>query len=278
MIKEFWQERKEEKKRQKQLKKELRKSPKTKEQIAYKVFGVLFAIFLIFGSIGYACNNVGTLDDYSWESVVGISDEMINALTEPVDRNLILTENVLSSYDWQMAQEELLDNCINIVKNGEIDGELLNENNYISSNVTFEMMSLGAIIYQFIEGLGSGDRVELLSFKLYEDNEQLYLKSVCFLDLSAIVSGSKLPVVYVTTISRITLINNRVSSLNPSIQLNLIEKQMNDDIVNTINNSSFLDISYYTNTQVINQINNFASLIGANIEISGNNFIFIPKN
>ena len=53
MIKDFWQERKDEKKRQKQLKKQNKKLPKTREQKAYKIFGVCFVLFLIFGSIFY---------------------------------------------------------------------------------------------------------------------------------------------------------------------------------------------------------------------------------
>ena len=44
MIKEFWNERRQEKKRLKAERKANRKNPKTKEQIAYKIFGVFFAL------------------------------------------------------------------------------------------------------------------------------------------------------------------------------------------------------------------------------------------
>ena len=58
MIKEFWQERKENRQKQKELKKQKRKLPKTKEQRSYKIFGVCFTLFLIFGSIFYACRGL----------------------------------------------------------------------------------------------------------------------------------------------------------------------------------------------------------------------------
>lgn len=278
MIKEFWQERRDEKKRQKQLKKENRKLPKTKEQIAYKIFGVVFALFLVFGSIGYACRGYGDDIDYNWEKAMGLTDEMITALSAPVDRNLILTENVLGSSDWTMAMEQLEENNIHIVLDNAFDYDLISQQNGITSNVTFDTMSLGAIVYQLIEDIGSGEKTELLSFKLYEENSVLMLKTVCLLDLSAVVAQAKLPLVYVTTVSKISILDNSVSNLNDEVQINLIEKEMNDEIVNLLNKNSFLEVAYYTNAQVVSQINYFASILNANVKISGNNLMFLPKN
>ena len=106
MIKEFWQERKEEKKKLKQLKKENKKLPKTKEQKAYKIFGFLFVIFIICGSISFACRGSGQNVDYTWESVVGITDEMKTALTSKFDKAKLLTDPI-DAIDWGSTKEAL---------------------------------------------------------------------------------------------------------------------------------------------------------------------------
>lgn len=279
MIKEFWQERREEKKRQKQLRKENKKLPKTKEQIAYKVFGFLFTIFLIFGSIGYACNKTGSFDNINWNNVIGVTEEMLEALDKPVDKNLIINECVISYADWGSAQEELQSVGVEIAVENKLNVEvLLNEGFNLSSEITFKMMSLGALTNQMIEELGKGDSIELHSFKLYLEENDLMLKSVCSIDLSAIVVNSSLPIVYVTTVSRLNVLNKKLYSLDSEIQINQLDKKLNDEIVDFINSKSFLSINDYSNDHIVEEINLFATLVNAEIEISGQNITFKPKN
>lgn len=278
MIKEFWQERREEKKRQKQLKKENKKAPKTKEQIAYKVFGILFTLFLIFGSIGYACNTIGgfgDLDGYSWDSLYGVTDEMKDALTAPVDRNIVLNECVIGGSDWQDAIDALATYNIVITKDGQLDIENLG-NIELTENVELENMSLGALVAQFMGSVSSDDDSELLSFKLYLDGDDLYLKTVCLVDLSSVVIGSKLPIVYVTTMSRLRIMGGKLQSVSPQFKINQIEETLNEEILSVISKSIFTgsNIDSYTNACVANWIEFFAELIGTKTSIVDDGIVF----
>lgn len=276
MIKEFWQEQREEKKRQKQLKRQNKKAPKTKEQIAYKVFGILFTLFLIFGSIGFACSNVGDWGTLDWVCVWGITEEMSQALSDPVDSNIILTECVLSSADWEACQQELQDNGIDIVREGEMDAELL-DSVEVTHQFCLSSMSLGALVSEMIGSIGGGNTSELLSFKLFENGGELYLSSVCFVDLSKVVAGSTLPIVYVQSTSRLTTHNERLCSLNPEYQINMIEDSLNDEIIEVINRSSLIGLENYTNSSIVSQINTFSSLLQCTLTISDGAITFKPK-
>lgn len=276
MIKEFWQERREDKKKQKQLKKENKKHNQTKEQIAYKIFGILFGIFIVIGSIGYACSSTGDLGEIQWGNLMGITDEMLDAINEPVDSNLLLTENVLASSDWEDAQAELLLHNIDIVNDGKLAEDLLiREDIFLEHDLTLSMMSLGALIYQFNNELGNA---ELLSFKLFKDGSNTMLTTVCSLDLGVVVSGVDLPMAYVTTTSRLTLLDEEVNSMNSQVYINQIDEEMNNLIVETLNSNSYRDIAFFTNTQMVGHINTIAKLFNANIEINGANIIFVPKD
>ena len=90
MIKDFWKDRKEEKKRLKELKNQNKKLPATREQRAYKIFGVCFAFFLIFGCIFKACSGSSDTSGFSWESIIGITDEMKDKLEAPVSKKDLL--------------------------------------------------------------------------------------------------------------------------------------------------------------------------------------------
>lgn len=280
MIKEFWQERREEKKRQKQLKKDNKKYGKTKEQIAYKVFGIIFTLFLIFGSIGYSCYTVGGFDDfgdYSWESLIGVTDEMKTALTTPVEPSDILVDGGITSSDWVLAQEELTSKGIDIVQDGKI---MLDREIPISEDVEFSHQTLGAIVSHIIGPISENNTSALLSFKLYLDESDLYLQTVCSVNLSKVVLGSTLPIVYITTTSRLEYMSKSLHSLEASFKINLIEDELNSKIVNVINNNILSNgLDYYTNGNVVQNIATFASIIGADANkcLHGDNIVFKSK-
>lgn len=278
MIKEFWQEQREEKKKQKQLKKQRKKSPKTKEQTAYKVFGILFTLFVIFGALYNSGIGRGEDGDFDWGSVTGITEEVVAELSAPVDNNLILIDGRLSNGDWEDAQDVLSTNNINIVKDGKLDIELLASDNLkLNQNLTLSTSSLGALTYRLIEDLGYGEDVELLSFNIYTQDDGTYLRTVAQVDLSKVVPTVELPTVYVTTTSRLRVLNNAVTSLGASVRLNLIEDERNAELVELINNSSFSEISYYTNTHFASQLNALAEFLNCKIEINGTNINFVTK-
>ena len=278
MIKEFWQERREEKKRLKQLKKENKKLPKTREQKAYKVFGVLFVLFMIFGSIGFACRGGGEDVDYSWENVVGITDEMKTQLTARVDKNTLVTSPI-DAIDWGMAKDELgkvgLDG---IIVDNNISTELLLEGTQsINGNMVCSYNVIGAIVDRLIESDDYAEYIELLQVTIMEDGSDIYLESVMSLDLSLLVYETALPIVYVKSTSMLDVLDNELSALGTKIRINNIDEELNDEIVDTINENSYFDISFFTNTLIVNEINNFAEYVNAKIQLQGTKVILAKK-
>lgn len=279
MIREFWQEYREEKKRQKQLKKANRKQAKTGEQKAYSIFGILLTIFVIFGAFGSTCSR-GNADnvEFDWGSIVGVDDAMIEVLSAPVNRNEILIDGTLTTLDFDNLAIELNANGLGAFLEEGVDDDLTEEDLQIKSDFSLTQSALGALVSDMMEGASNGDGFELLSFKMFENEDShIILRTVVYLDLSQVVPSDKLPMVYVTTTSRIQMQINELVSFNNYVQLNQIDDEMNEEIVDKINNSSFSEIAYHTNNAIVGQLNLFAEFINAKICLENDNIIFQVK-
>ena len=140
MIRDFWQERKDEKKRQKQLKKQNKKLPKTREQKAYKIFGVCFALFLIFGSMFYTCRGLGDVDSYSWDSLIGLSADMKSKLSTSVDRTDLIMTKQLDAIDWSNCRDALNSAGVGgVILSDEINLEILTDKSVtLTSTLTLD--------------------------------------------------------------------------------------------------------------------------------------------
>ena len=206
MIKEFWQERREEKKRLKEEKKSNRKSPKSKEQIAYKVFGILFALFLIFGSIGYSCT-ISCSGGYSWDDLIGVDDEISSALTQSVNVEELIPDGQLVEYDWSSCIAKLNNAKIDFVTDFDLDSKKVESGASISSNLILTNRELGSLLSRYVNNSKRSRYLRLLSFKVYNDTDNYYIQSVIELNLKNYMN-SNLPNIYLTSIITVTPILN----------------------------------------------------------------------
>lgn len=281
MIKEFWQERREEKKRLKQQKKEQRKKPKTKEQIAYKVFGFLFVIFIIFGSLSYSCRGSCSSDpvNYDWDKIMGITDEMKAALNATYDKNSLI-KNPIDSSDWVDCKAKIIASGLeNVIDDDKICEEsLLDESINIQSPMILTDSELSALLGAFEDDAEYSKKMQLKSLVIYDKDGQVYLESLYLMDLSIIYSETLLPKISITSTSYLDVVADQISCLSTTIRLNLIEEALNEEIVNVINDSSFFDLDFYTNKMIASNINLFAEYISANISLNGLSIKFEPKN
>ena len=270
MIKEFWQERKEEKKRLKELKKQNRKLPATKEQKAYKVFGVLLTLFLIFGSTFRACSGVSEFENYSWDNLIGITDEIKNQLEQSVDKKDLIYEKQIDVVDWSYCKDSLVASGIDgVIIEDKINSLLLADKNVLlTSTLSLNSRTLGALAQKMLEGSVYNDDVELVEVVLSQEDDNLILKSLTRVNLTAVVVGDTLPSVYVRTTSTVQILNKQMYALNSYCQINNLEESENNELIELINNNSFSKLEFYTNELIARQINEFATGVSAKVRIN----------
>lgn len=279
MIKEFWQERKEEKLKQKEIKKQNKKLPQTKEQKAYKVFGVLFALFLIFGSIFYTCSGFSGTDDFSWDRLIGITDEMKEKLSSKVEKSSLIQDRELTSNDWESCKIVFNTRDLSIItQEGNIDSnKLLNKSIRLTESMSLDNYKVGALVSNIIKQGTQKSNITLIELNICQEGTQVILRTVMNINLSEVVLSGTLPYVYVTTTSRIEVLNRKLASLDSQVVINDFNEDENAEIIEILNNSSLFGIENYTNDKVVEEINYFAESISANVELSGLNIIFMPK-
>jgi hypothetical protein len=264
MIKEFWNERRQEKKRLKSERKANRKNPKTKEQIAYKIFGVFFALFIIFGSFGYSCAR-SCSGGYSWDSLAGIDDEIKIALSEPVDESLLIPSGRLNEYDWSSCIDTMTISNIDIVTDFKLDNKKLNNVKNLEGELQFTNRQLGSLICRYFEDSEYQAYTKLLDMNIMKIDDQYYLKSVILLSLNNYI-GSNLPDVYLQTTSTISIYDKCCFVANSVMNVNHLTGEINARVVNVLNNN-ILKMSFISNELISNSINSFASKIHANITL-----------
>ncbi len=272
MIKDFWQERKDEKKRLKQQKKQNKKLPKTREQKAYKIFGVCFALFLIFGSIFYTCRGLNDVDDYSWDKMLGISEEMKIKLATPINRADLISTKQLDAIDWSNCKDSLIEAGVGgVLLSDEISLEVLSDKSItLTSTLSLDSRNLGALSKKMI-ATSVYDSVELIETVLTYDNNTLRLTSLIYLDLTSVVLGNNLPYVYVTTTSVVNILNNDMYCMNSEFRINDFSENDNDEIMQIINKNSLVDIGFYTNELIAREINTFCEGVNAIVRINNGN-------
>lgn len=268
MIKEFWQEQRREKLKQKQLKKENKKQKLSGEEKAYKIFGVCFALFLVIALIVQLSSGAGE-SNYSWDSLVGISEEVKAELKKDVSESDILIDSKLSSADWSACCETFSDSGLNIIKNGVFDEELLSTTSGVEELMQFGSRELGALAVQMLEDVGGYDYISLLNVVLSSENNETRITSVIRLDLEGLISNSNLPNIYLTTTSRLRVLDRQLSALNSEIQVNNFSEELNTEVLEILNKNILSNIENYSNKLIVSQVNLFAELIHSDISVNG---------
>ena len=278
MIKEFWQERKEEKRKQKELKKQNKKNPKTREEKAYKIFGVFFTLFLIFGSIFSTCRCEGSFDNYSWDSIVGITDEIKSYLTLRPNKDSLVKNEEVNAIDWSICQDKLSQSGINVVVDNKIVPEkLVSGENLIERNLTLNSVEMACLISKIIETTSLKDKINLIDIDIYEEDNRTYARALFDVQLASIIISDSLPNIYITTISKLEILANQLYCMNSKFTVNELGEEENEKVLEVINDSSIIGIESYTSKLLADKINEFALCINANININDCKITFTKK-
>lgn len=279
MIKEFWQERKAEKLKQKQLKKENKKLPKTKEQKAYKIFGVFFALFLVFGSLFYSCRTGSTDGGYSWDNLIGISDELKTKLSMPIDKQSLITNEQINAIHWGNCVEALAASGVNVVLDNKLNREsLLAMTERPSSPLILDSKSLGALVFELMSMNTVSKESTLIELIVYSDGGDIRVKTLMYVNLTAITLAESLPYVYLTTDSRMEILEDKIYLLDNSFKINNLSEDDNDEMLKIINENSLLGIEQFTTKRISGEINAFAMYINSDVEIRNTKVCYIGKS
>lgn len=254
----FLKEEREERKKRKKLQKEQKKQKLTREQKKYKIFGIITGCLITFGAIFSCCSSLGG-GDYSWNKLVGITDDMIIELEKPVAEKDIIPGKIIGDSDWNSCKQKLLNVGIDIEDESGADPDVL-ESFYLSDR------DLGSMAKQSLEKIG-GYNAKIMDFEIYAIGNTYYERSVILINLSNVVLASNLPSVYITTISKIEVLGNNVTCMDYDVKINNIEKNMNDMILDVLKTSSTTDIKTVGNSLVNTTINAFAMTIDAEITL-----------
>ncbi len=278
MIREFWKEVREEEKEKKRLKKEAKKKHLTGEQKAYKVFGILLTIFVIFGSIFFTCKSSGDGDgdyNFSWGELAGISEEMIEELNNPVDLNLLIPNGKINSGDAIDFEKKMSDAGVNEEIFGDDLDDMEEDVFYIDREMTLTSKELGAYCNSMAKELGESGLLEVLDLKVSYDNGY-YLTTIAHCDLAEIVGYDELPKVYLTTVSEIRLMGSdkTLKTVGGSIHINRLDEDKNDEIVETIDSVNTL--STYVNALVVDYIELLKEIVNAELKLMDDGIKFIP--
>ena len=253
-ILDFLREEREEKKKRRQLQKEQKKGKKTKEEKKRKVFGILTFVILAFGIFFYCCSGIS--DGYDWNEIIGITEEMIIELEKPVDESKLFTNDKISEMDWLECNNILLDAGIDFEKS---------EDNAATKSFVLNNKQVGALSKKLLSEVENSLSLNIYDMEFYAIGEVIYQKSIMLLDLSKIIVGSKLPSVYLTTISKVEVLSNSLICLSNEIVINNIAEDKNKEILEVLNNSSNKKLEKVTNEVVDSLITIFAK--GFNLEM-----------
>ena len=278
MIREFWKEVREEEKEKKRLKKEAKKEHLTGEQKAYKVFGILLTIFVIFGSIFYTCSGSGDGDtDINWGDVFGISQETIEELYEPVDENLLLTNGKISDVDYLDFQNILRNAGVSeTFFDDDYDGDFEDSDYYIQKNITLTDKQLGAYCNNMMKEFSESSIFDILDLTIVNGDSGCYMTAIAYCDLAKIIGNDDLPKVYLTTHTKVRLmgVDSALTITNGDVRINLLDEEANDEIVDKID--SLGNLKTYVNSATVDYIELLKDVLNASITLCNGGIEFKP--
>ena len=255
-LKEFLAEEKELRKERKLEKKKAKKSPKTGEEKFIKIASIITGILISFMALFRACSGFSG-SDFSWNKLVGISDEMITALEAPVDEDIMFPLGKIDVID--------LDNCI--VKLNDANANIFDsEETKASKSFTLNSRELGAFANKvFKSNKETLIKLDVLSFEIFAKDSDFYEKSIVLIDLSELTEIDNLPKVYLTSESKIDILDSQICILKTDLKVNQISDQLNDEIVELLGNYSSFKLIEISNSLINSSLSLFASGIGTSV-------------
>ncbi len=266
-LKDFLKEEKEERKKIRQEQKKNKKQSLTKEQKKYKIFGIIFAIFVIVGALIYSCNNMS--GNYSWNNIIGINEDIIEILEQKVDENKIFSASKLNQNDWNSCNQKLLSVGIDF---SEIDE---NSNIIISEQLELNSREIGALSIKICQALNLNKNVEILYYDIFGIGEDFFAESVIKVNMSNYIKNSNLPSIYIKTKSKIEVLNNSIFSISNEAKLNNVEDESkNNEIITILNENSLTKFDELGNNIINSAINVFVNIINSTPIIQHDKIIF----
>lgn len=274
-IKEFWKDKKQQRKDNKILKKSQKKSPLTKEQKAYKIFGAVFMIFVICGACMYACRNMSD-GDVNWGQILGIDQEVVDIINTPVDENLLFANGKIISSDWH--------SCINVFDNVGLD--IIDKDkfsstkigkNFLQQTMTLTSNQLGGLNRQLLQELNNSTISSLMYYDIEKIDGKYIQTTIAYINLSTLITGLDLPNIYLTSISEIKILNNKLTSLNSKIRINMLDDETNQTVITQLENYKVLQLDSLLDKAVIGNFELFAGLIESKISLSDEGMVFVPN-
>ena len=271
LVGDFWKEQREESKKKKQLRKQNKKQKLTGEQKAYKIFGVFFALFLIFGSFFYTCRGTGDVGDVSIISLMGIDDEIIELLNKDVDTNLLLPNGRIGSTDYANLQEILSNSGIDLYTDGEYDEEKIS-NVTLSGDCTLIGKNIGAFVNTY--STFEINYMTIYDVEMYELDGDIFCKSVALFNLSSLYNDNSLGNIFVTNVSIYDILDGTISSIANVGRINTLNDKENDKVIETLNRNILYDFNNCVNLAIANNISSFSTILGCQLCLETNGITF----
>lgn len=253
----FLKEEKEERKQRRKLQKEKKKKYKTPEQKRYRIYGFITVLLIIFGVFFTTCNTSD--NDYTWNKIIGITDEMIIELEKEVDESKIMPEGMIADAEWI--------ECNTILVGAGIDLEKEDNDFVIYNNFTLTDRQTGALIKKLWTILSNNVVKNICDLEIYAVGEKFYMRSVVYLDLSQLILGADLPSVYLTTVSHVEVLDNYLTCMSNDVIINNLSTDVSNEIINVLKDNSTTNIKNLAGEIIGTNLKVFLELIGMNMEL-----------
>lgn len=259
----FLKKEREERKAYRQLQKKQKKI-KTPEEKRRKIYSIVFGFLITFGAIFYAASSCS--GSYSWEKVVGITDEMKTALERAVSEESIFPSGRIDQTHYNSLSAKLTAAGIEFDSDEDVNPQ---------SDLILNSKETGALVNQITSALDETRKYEVKDFSIYQVLETTYCKSVMILNLSEMISGSTLPSVYLISTSKVQVLDNTIMCMETDYQINEIEDPLNDEIISILNKNTANSFISASNELLCSTLSLFAESCSYTIDLKNHEICFI---
>lgn len=264
LVGDFWKEQREESRNKKKLRKQNKKMKLTGEQKAYKIFGVFFALFLVFGSLFYTCRNTGDVGDLSFTRIIGLDDEIVEILSREIDTNILLPTGRINSTDYFQMIDIMTGVGLDIFTDGSIDVEKL-DGATMDTGFTLEGKNLGAFVNRYVSD--ENNYMIICDVEMYEHDGDIMCSSVASFNIAGLFDDNTLPIIYVRNVSEFAILDGTISSLASTGRINLLDESDNEKVINVLNRNLIYDFNTCVNSLISSSVSNFVQLLGCNMQL-----------
>lgn len=257
---------------------------------------VLFTFVLLFAfTISPIISILGNLDnnnyDYLDQFVHDYSDDLAVEVNED---NLIKIARIKDS-DYTGFYNTMITNNIDVFKDDH-SLDLYKLNNYttiLQTSFSVKGSEIGAFINTMVnttesqptddngdDSMAESYSVEFLELSIYEENDVQYMYSSILIPLNELFNSTDLPDIYLSTTSKIEIVDNKIVSSDSTTQINEFDEETNNSALSIIN--AILTLSEISandlNTAIVSGIiHDMVEKFDAKLTIEGDSFVFSKK-